>query len=68
MRDLWPEGKDGISCLQDVLGTEEPGLVYPGNPQVSKEPSASSRSVRLENRKRGLAKRQRQRQRVLALS
>lgn len=48
MRELWPEGKDGKSCLQDILGTEEPGLVYPGNPQVSKEPSASSRSVRLE--------------------
>lgn len=56
MQDLWPEGKDGASCLPDMVGTEESGLVYPGKHQVGKEPSASSWSVRLEDKKKRLEK------------
>jgi hypothetical protein len=47
-----------------MVDTEEPGLVSSGKHQVSEEPSASSRSVRLEDRKKRLEKRQR----ALALS
>lgn len=64
MQDLWPGAKVGASCLSAMVDTEEPGLVSSGKHQVSEEPSASSRSVRLEDRKKRLEKRQR----ALALS
>lgn len=54
MQDLWPEGKDGASCLPDMVGTEESGLVYPGKHQVGKEPSAMV--CELEDKKKRLEK------------
>lgn len=46
-QDVWLEEKDGGSCLQDRLDTEEPGLVHPGKTyQMNRESYASSRAVR----------------------